>query len=126
MDITAILPPTNKAGLNFISILEKDGKQSEFKKIVTIIRSYTNANQHLLSKQVTMQYPYDVIYKDYMQKITEKFEEKYASYVLCILRKKYVDYLTDLRQLLDLCNECQTLSDYENNDNLNETLDEND
>jgi hypothetical protein len=105
MDITVILPPTNKAGNDLVSILEQDGKQKEFKKVVSLISSYTNVNQYLLSQQVTMQYVYDVVYKDYINKTKEKFEPKYGSYVLNILHTKYVDILIEMRKMIALCDE---------------------
>lgn len=121
MDITVILPPTNKAGNDLVSILEKDGKQKEFKKVVQLITSYTNVNTHFLDRQVLMQYVYDAIYKDYILKIKEKIEQKYVSYVLNILHKKYVDFLIELRKLLDLCEEFnQDDIDVHSNDNQND------
>jgi hypothetical protein len=102
MDITTILPSTNKAGQDLVSILEKDGKQKEFKKLVSLITSYANINQYLLHQKVTTQYVYDVIYRDYVGKIKKNFEQKYASYMLNILHKKYVDYLIELREMIAL------------------------
>lgn len=125
MDITAILPPTNKAGNDLISILEQDGKQKEFKKIVGLMTSYTNVNQHLLLQQVTMQYVYDTVYRDYMEKAKAKFEQKYSSYVLNILHKKYVDFLIELRKMLELCEDQSIISNNEDNED-SEYIDEND
>lgn len=119
MDITAILPATNKAGISLIKILENDGKQNEFKKIVTLITSYSNVNQHLLLKQVTMQYVYDSIYNDYKNRINNKFENKYASYILCILHKKYVDFLIELRKMLELCDEEMIITNDDEYDEVN-------
>ena len=102
MDITLILPSTNKAGQDLISILETDGKQKEFKKLVSLITSYANINQYLLQQKVSMQYVYDIIYRDYVVKIQKKFEQKYSSYMLNILHKKYVDYLIELKEMLVL------------------------
>lgn len=116
MDITIILPPTNKAGTDLISILEQDGKQKEFKKVVSLMTSYTTANQHLLTRHVTMQYAYDVIYRDYIEKIKIKFEQKYCSYVLNILHKKYVDFLIELREKLELCEVTTDEENIEEND----------
>lgn len=127
MDITAILPPTNKAGNDLINILEQDGKQKEFKKIVGLMASYTNVNKHLLARQVTMQYVYDAVYRDYIEKIKTKFEQKYSSYVLNILHKKYVDFLIELRKILELCEEQSIISNNEDIDkDIDENIDEND
>ncbi len=123
IDITVILPPTNKAGLNLASILKKDSMQKEFKKVVSIIRSYNNANQHLLERQVTMQYIYDILYDDYKNKIKTKFIPKYGSYVLCILHKKYVDFLNELKEFNELIGETEETTESvkleENSDNEN-------
>lgn len=102
MDITIILPRTNKAGCDLVSILEKDNQQKLFKKIVSLITSYININRKLLTQQVIIQYVYDIIYKDYVTKIKERYASKYASYVLNILHTKYVDFLTELNQLAQL------------------------
>jgi hypothetical protein len=117
MDITSILPSTNKAGKDLISILETDGKQKEFKKLVSLITSYAKINQHLLQQKVSMQYVYDIIYRDYVVKIQKKFEQKYGSYMLNILHKKYVDYLIELKEML-------VLYDNEFDNSLDDTNDE--
>lgn len=114
MDITAILPPTNKAGLDLIKMLKEDNKQNEFKKVVKIIKSYTNVNQDLLEKQVTTQYVYDIIYKDFVVQIKLKIAEKYCSHVLNILHKKYVDFLSDMRNLMELCEDFNQNNNVEN------------
>lgn len=100
MDITAILPPTNKAGKDLIKILEKDNNSNVFKKVINVISSYSYINQQLLAQQITMQYIYDLVYSDFIIKIKNKFEPKYCSYVLNILHKKYTDFLREMRDLI--------------------------
>lgn len=119
MDITVILPSTNKAGNDLVKILEQDGKQKEFKKVVVIIRSYMDINRHLLTRQVTMQYLYDTVYRDFVEKTKTKFYPKYSSYILSILHTKYVDYLIELKNLLELCDETDI-------NNIEENTEEND
>lgn len=111
MDITVILPSTNKAGKDLICMLEQDSNQKDFKKIVSTITSYMCINRHLLERQVIMQNVYDIIYRNYIEQIKKNFNSKYTSHILSILHTKYVDYLIELKKML----ESELYEEYNNN-----------
>ena len=94
LDITSMLPPGNKAGQALADILIRDGKDELFSKVVFLISKYCEKNQVLVDKNITNQYFYDLIFKDYKARIPKIItNEKYASYVLNILSTKYRLYL---------------------------------
>jgi hypothetical protein len=102
MDITVIVPPTNKAGQTLVKMLEEDNKHDEFRKIITILTGYCKINKYLLGNNVVAQYVYDVIYNDYKSKIVDKFDKKYETYILCLLHTKYDNFLTEMRDMVEL------------------------